>query len=485
MPAVTSKYARSETPDLNDVERRQDALRSLSHAQEAPTVAPEPSDPKGEAPAVDALLGRYRPSRWRWPLIGGAIALVIAGTAAAQWWWSSPEAQYVTEAVRRGPLKVTVSAMGKLAPTNRVEIGTELSGVISRVLVDNNDRVTKGDILAELDPAKLDDAVLRTQAALRVAEANVGTSEATVNETRAALARLQQVWRLSNGKAPAKAEIDTAQAAFARAEASLTSASADVARARAQLSTDQTDRAKAAIRAPIDGVVLSRQAEPGQTVAASFQTPVLFTIAGDLNAMKLEISIDEADVGRVKPGQAATFTVDAFPDRVFPANIVRINLGPKTAGSGQSPLASAAQGASPQTAVVTYTAVLDVSNKDGSLRPGMTATATIVTDERPNVVLAPNAAFRFKPADAASEQAGSSLLGALFEDGSSPSSSSEEQRTPSGPGRARRLYVLQDDGELKEIAVKTGATDGRQTEILDGALSEDAEVVTGRKASGS
>lgn len=115
----------------------------------------------------------------------------------------------------------------------------------------------------------------------------------------------------------------------------------------------------------------------------------------------------------------------------------------------------------------------------------MTATATIVTDERPNVVLAPNAAFRFKPADAASEQAGSSLLGALFEDGSSPSSSSEEQRTPSGPGRARRLYVLQDDGELKEIAVKTGATDGRQTEILDGALSEDAEVVTGRKASGS
>lgn len=214
--------------------------------------------------------------------------------------------------------------------------GTELSGVISRVLVDNNDRVTKGDILAELDPAKLDDAVLRTQAALRVAEANVGTSEATVNETRAALARLQQVWRLSNGKAPAKAEIDTAQAAFARAEASLTSASADVARARAQLSTDQTDRAKAAIRAPIDGVVLSRQAEPGQTVAASFQTPVLFTIAGDLNAMKLEISIDEADVGRVKPGQAATFTVDAFPDRVFPANIVRINLGPKTAAAGKA-----------------------------------------------------------------------------------------------------------------------------------------------------
>lgn len=433
-------------------------------------------------PAIDALLG-YRPSprRFRWFALGGALLFVAFGLVAAQWLMAPPEPEYVTEAIRRGPLRVTVSAMGKLAPTNRVDVGTELSGMISRVLVDNNDGVMEGQVLAELDPSKLDDAVLRAQAALRVAEANVGTAEATVKETRAALTRLQQVWQLSNGKAPAKAELETAEAAAARAQATLASATAEVSRARAQLATDRTDRAKSVIRAPIGGVVLGRQAEPGQTVAASFQTPVLFTIAGDLTTLKLEISIDEADVGRVKPGQSATFTVDAFPGRIFPANIVRINLGPKTASN---PQASIAQGSSASTSVVTYPAVLEVNNADGSLRPGMTATATIVTDERKDVLLAPNAALRFRPTATAEAPASGGLFASIFDDASPPQSGSEERSTVNDRGRRRQLYVIGDDSKPRDVSVRAGATDGRQTEILEGPLTEGTAVVTGRRAPG-
>ncbi|MCV9941137.1 efflux RND transporter periplasmic adaptor subunit [Boseaceae bacterium BT-24-1] len=462
------------------------SLESLRHDK---LTGPGDVIRRGDELAIESLLGhRPSPRRLRWVGIAVALVVLTLGLAAVEWLMASPEPEYVTESIRRGPLKVTVSAMGKLAPTNRVEVGTELSGIIARILVDNNDRVTKGQVLAELDPSKLDDTVLRAQAALRIAEANVETAEATVSETRANLVRLQQLWRQSNGKAPAKAELETAEAAFARAQATSASAVAEVSRARAQLSTDQTDRAKAAVRAPIDGVVLTRQAEPGQTVAASFQTPVLFTIAGNLTTMKLEISIDEADVGRVKPGQLATFTVDAFPERIFPAEIVRINLGPKTASSAQGLAAAVPQGSlAAATSVVTYAAVLSVSNADGSLRPGMTATATIVTDDRKDALLAPNAAFRFKPTVASEMPAAGGLFASLF-DGTVPGpSATEEQPISEGPGRQRRLYVMGADGELSAISVKAGATDGRQTEILEGqgSLIEGAEVVTGRKVPGA
>lgn len=483
MSAVVSERKPSESAEQYGVEHRGSSSESTRVSRELLNNEPVQDRILGqeEVSAADVLLGdRPSPRRFRWFAIG-VVLLIALGPVAAQWLMTSPEPQYVTEVIRRGPLKVTVSAMGKLAPTNRVDVGTELSGIISHVLVDNNDRVTKGQILAELDPSKLDDAVLRAEATLRVAEANVGTAEATVNETRATLTRLQQVWRLSSGKAPSKAELETAEAASARAQAALASATAEVSRARAQLATDRTDRAKSVIRAPIDGVVLNRQAEPGQTVAASFQTPVLFTIAGDLTMMKLEISIDEADVGRVTPGQQATFTVDAFSDRLFPANIVRINLGPKTANSSQGSTAAGAQGSPVSTSVVTYTAVLDVNNADGSLRPGMTATATIVTDERKDVLLAPNAALRFRPA-APEAPASGGLFGSFFDDPSQQQPVPEERPAANGQGRPRALYVIGPDGRPKAISVSAGATDGRQTEILEGALAVGVEVVTGRKA---
>ncbi|WP_187399211.1 efflux RND transporter periplasmic adaptor subunit [Bradyrhizobium paxllaeri] len=440
---------------------------------------------EGGVLSKEALLASHRPSRWlRWVVICAGL-LIAAGGMAALWLASSPDPGYVTESIRRGPLKVTVLATGKLAPTNRVDVGTELSGIIRRVLVENNDRVARGQLLAELDPSKLDDAVVRAQAALRVAEANVETATATIGETRATLTRLQEIWRSSSGKAPAKAELETAEAAFARAKAALVSATAEVSQARARLSTDETDRAKAAIRAPIDGVVLSRQAEPGQTVAASFQTPVLFTIAGDLAAMKLEVSIDEADVGQVKSGQAATFAVDAFPDRSFPATIVSVNLGPKTTNSSatQGAAATPAASAAP-TSVVTYTAVLNVSNTDGSLRPGMTALATIVINNKADVLLAPNAAFRYKPAATPELPASGGFLGSLFDD-AAPEQPLADERPAAKHGEQRILHTMDGNRRLRQVKVKIGPTDGRLTEILEGDLAAGTDVVTGRRASGT
>lgn len=420
------------------------------------------------------LLGAMTPRR-RWArrgLIAGGISLlaVTAGLLLS----AAGGDKYVTVEVRKGSLTVSVLAIGRLAPTTKVDVGSELSGIVSRVLVESNDRVTKGQILAELDPSKLDDAVLRSQAALDVADANVGLAEALVTEMHLSLSRLQEVSRLSGGKVPAKVEMERAEATFVRAQAQLKSAMAEVARARAQLSSDQTDRAKAAIRSPIDGVVLARQIELGQTVAASFQTPVLFVLAEDLMQMKLEVSVDEADIGQVKQGQRSTFTVDAFPNRSFPAQIVRVNLGAR-AGIGTT--TQAASSTPPTGAVVTYTAVLQVTNPDGNLRPGMTATATIVTDEKQDVLLVPSAALRFQPGRGSDPKASGGLFGALLADQAIQNEPTELRR-----GSRQVLHVPGDDGEPRKIDVVAGASDGRQTEVAGSDLRPGLPVIIGRLA---
>ena len=220
-----------------------------------------------------------------------------------------------------------MSATGKLAPTNQVQVGSELSGLVTEVLVDVNDRVAQGQPVAVLDTDRLDDTITQSEAALAANQAAVAQAQATLDEARAQLSRLQEVSRLSGGRVPAKTEMEQQQAAVARAVAGVRTANANVVSARAALSSNVTQRTKAIIRSPVAGVVLSRQIEPGQTVAASLNTPTLFVIAEDLSAMKLEVAIDEADVGSVKDGQDATFTVDAFPGRTFPARITRVDLG--------------------------------------------------------------------------------------------------------------------------------------------------------------
>ncbi len=419
--------------------------------------------PKKQTEAVKNLLGggSAKPSLPRWLWLAGAALLVFAviGFFLLR---SSDEAKaprFETETVGRGRLEVSVSATGNLEPTNQVDVGSELSGIVDAVLVDINDRVKKGQMLARLDVSKLNDQIVRSRAALASAEAGVRQSEATLIESRANLQRLQEVFRLSGGKVPARAEMENAEAALARAEAGVATARANVNQARATLSSDETNLAKASIRSPINGVVLARKVEPGQTVAASFQAPVLFTLAEDLSKMELQVDVDEADVGQVKIGQKATFSVDAYPGRRYPASISRVSYGSQVSEG-----------------VVSYLTELKVSNDDLSLRPGMTATAEITTAVRENALLIPNAALRFTPAAANGKQASSrGILGSLLP--RMPRTASTRAPRNGGEKGAKQVWVLK-DGQPAPVSIKTGLTNGRMTEVLEGDLTPGMQVIT-------
>ncbi|MES2442225.1 MAG: efflux RND transporter periplasmic adaptor subunit [Pseudomonadota bacterium] len=427
------------------------------------------------------FLGEKPAPAWRRHLkyIVGVPVLLVLIFLLARCFGGSAAVEYSTQPVERGNLTVTVSATGKLAPTNQVQVGSELSGLVENVFVDVNARVVKGQALAVLDTSRLDDTIAQSVAALNASQATVAQNQATVAESQAQLARLQEVSRLSGGRVPAKVEMEQAVAARARAVANLRAAQANVVSAQAALRSNQTQRQKAVIRSPVNGVVLARQIDAGQTVAASFNTPTLFVIAEDLSAMELQVSIDEADVGQVKEGQAASFTVDAFPGRTFPASITRVDLGSNL--SAQSTTTTSTT----QAQVVSYAATLSVSNPDQQLRPGMTATAEIITKARPNVLLVPNAALRFSPAtpQAASTSQGG-IAGTLVPQRPRRGGGREKAVTGKSGGE-QTVYVLGDDGTPQPVKVTTGDTNGTVTEVTGGVLKPGMKVITGQLASGS
>ena len=430
-----------------------------------------------ERSTLDEFLGR-QPASARMRLLRKAApviaSLLLAGLAFLYFTGrDSDQPDYATVPVQRGDLRVTVSATGNLQPTNEVEVGSELSGLVTAVNVDNNDRVKKGQVLARIDTARLQDTIAQSRAALQSAVANVAQAEATAQQTKASLARLEEVHALSGGKVPSAAELDTARAAYARAVAGVRTAEAGVAQAQAQLSSDQTQFSKALILSPVTGVVLSRQIDPGQTVAASFNAPVLFLIAEDLSAMRLEVKVDEADVGQVAAGQPATFQVDAFPGRTFPARVERVDVGANagsTASSGTS------------NTVVSYTAVLTVDNKDGRLRPGMTATAEIVTSEKQDVLLVPNAALRFSPDASATSGERTGVTKVLMPGPPRGTAGNKAREVQIGRGSAQQVYILAATGEPEPMAVTTGDTNGTLTEVTGDTLREGALVITGKLA---
>jgi HlyD family secretion protein len=388
--------------------------------------------------------------------IAGAVLIVLAILALFYFGSSKASGQYLTEEAALGNLVVTVSASGTLQPTKSVDVGSEQSGTLASVLVQENDYVKKGQLLAQLDSAKLNDAVTKSQAALAAAEATVAQTQATVAETKAALARMRQVAELSGGKVPAKTELEAAEATLQRAIANGASARASVAQARAVLKTDETNLSKGTIRSPVNGVVLTRKVEPGQTVVAAMTIPVLFTIAEDLATMELQVKVDEADVGNVKLGQPATFTVSAWPGRTFPASILRVGIGSTITDN-----------------VVTYKTVLAVRNDDLALRPGMTATASIITARRENVLLVPNAALRFTPPSATVNKKEGGIVASLLP--RLPSQPKKKSDTTSSG--AQQVWVLEQNIP-KAVAVKTGISNGRMTEITGGELKAGMAVIT-------
>ena len=424
---------------------------------------------------LEEFLGVPQASPWRrwrkWIVLAG-IALVVV---LLLWYFlrGGEETTYATADVERGNLTVTVSATGNLQPTNQVQVGSEQSGLITDVYVDNNDQVTKGQPLARLDTSRLRDTITQNQASIAAAQASVAQAEASAVNARASLNRLEEVYQLSGGKVPSKAELDSARAENLRAIAQVRAAQAQVTQARATLSSSNTNLAKATIYSPVNGVVLLRQVDPGQTVAASFSAPVLFTIAEDLSKMKLEVKVDEADIGQVKEGLRATFAVDAYPGRTFPALISRIDVGSSTAATtGQQGNANT---------VVSYMADLAVQNPDFSLRPGMTATADIVTMQKCNVLLIPNSALRFNPnAPVATAPVG---MPGTMPMGPNAGRPRIERQARIGRGSRQSVYVLGANGEPQAVQVTVGNTNGALTEVV-GGLKPGQKVITSRLAAG-
>lgn len=404
-----------------------------------------------------SLFGRH--GRWVWAAIG--LLLVAATLFWVRSGRNDNAPRYRTEEAQLGDLVVTVSATGNLQPTTSVDVGSELSGTIESVLVDENDHVKKGQVLARLDVSKLNDTVQKSRAALESAQAQVLVQQATVAQAQANLSRLQQVAKLSGGKVPSQAELETGEADVKRAHANEAAARAAVSQAQASLRSDETNLTKATIRSSIDGIVLTRKIQPGQTVAASLQAPVLFTLAENLAQMELQVKIDEADVGQVRDEHGVEFTVDAYPSRKYPARIKRVDFGSQTSDG-----------------VVSYLGVLAVNNDDLSLRPGMTATATITTVRRQKVLLVPNAALRFAPPAAAASSAQSSggLVSSLLP--RFPRAPTTTKVSKDAPKHVWVLPASQPNGDPVAVPVTVGASDGRHTEITGGELKPGAAVVT-------
>ena len=406
-------------------------------------------------------------------LIGGGVFYFMTRDKKGE-----KQADYETEEAKTGRISLIVTAAGNLAPTNQIIVGSELSGTAKEVMVDTNDQVKKGDTLAKLDTSKLDQQTERSRAALLAAKARVSQAEATLAETRAALARQEELLKISGGKTPSRATMETSRATVSRAQADLESAKATVTGAEAEVRSFESDLAKTVIRSPVDGIVLSRSIEVGQTVAASFTAPTLFTIAEDLKKMELLVNVSEADIGRIEAGQTATFSVDAWPARNYTAKVKKVAFGAVGTGTTASSGSSSGSNAS-ASSVVTYSTELEVTNEDLSLRPGMTATVDIAIVDKPDILVVPNAALRFDPVAAAAigkpDDTKRTLVQSL-----SPGGGRRWRGTPppkaGSADSAPKVWTLK-NGEPSGINVTPGITDGRLTEISGGNLTAGTPLI--------
>jgi len=405
---------------------------------------------------IEATLGVGHAKRHVPKILGWIVAvLVIAGLA--MWWMQEAEeraqVQYITSKVGRGDLTVTVTATGTIEPTNLVEISSELSGTMAEVLVDFNDTVATGQVLALLDTVQLDAQLAVQIASHAAAEAQLASARASLLEAEADFEIVRQ---LDERGVTSHTNLTASQAALARARANVASAQANVDLAQAQLNAQEAVLSKATIISPISGIVLDRSVDAGQIVAASLSAPELFTIAEDLAQMELQVDVAESDIGRIAIGDAATFTVDAYDEQLFPAEIAMVRYASDSTDG-----------------LVTYKAILSVVNDDLLLRPGMTATADITVAQYDEVLLVPNAALRFAPpqvieVEASDEEnGGGGLLGLLM---------------PSG-GDTRRAVSdntlwIRRDGVPVELEIQKGDSDGLYTIIISGEIAEGDQVIT-------
>lgn len=401
-------------------------------------------------------LGEHKKRSWKWMVYAGVAAIGVAAWVLLAANRADEDVVYITSPVTRADIEVSVSATGTVEPTDLVEISSELSGTVAAVHVDYNDPVEVGTILAELDTEKLEAQLAVQQASLASADAKVAIAEATLKEAREDYERGLQLEKRGIESAQT---LTTQEAAYARARAELQSAVAARDLAQSNVDLVKVDLEKACICSPIKGVVLDRDVDEGQIVAASLSAPILFTLAEDLTRMELQVDVDEADIGRVQVGQSAIFTVEAYDERVFPAKISKLRYASETVDG-----------------VVTYKAILTLDNSDMSLRPGMTATADIVVSSLKDALVVPNAALRYAPPQEPAEssgRSGSGLVGMIMPSRPGGNGSAGTQ------GQAKSVWVLRDEMPV-EVMVQTGDTDGNVTAILGGELAEGDQVITDR-----
>lgn len=385
----------------------------------------------------------------------GFVALLLIGGAATYYYLSNAAGVayvYTTQEAKKGELSVIVTSTGSVQPTDQVDISSELSGTIRKVNVTYNSAVKAGDILAELDTNKLEADVQSARAKLASAKSSVLKARADLGSAKSSLDRLKS---LVQNRVSSQQDLDAAQFNYDAAAATLEVNSAAVLSSEADLRLAEVNLGKAKIVSPIDGVVLTRDVDPGATVASSLNAPVLFTIAGDLRHMELQVAIDEADVGKVQTGQTATFNVDAYPERSFPAAIETVRFASETVSN-----------------VVTYKGILTVDNAELLLRPGMTATANIVVEQVKDAILVPNAALRYTPPRESASRGGG-LMG-LFRP---PRMGRQRGGNDAAASNKRSVWVLRNNNPVA-VQVETGSTDGQFTAITSGDIKPDDQVIT-------
>ncbi|MSN25059.1 MAG: efflux RND transporter periplasmic adaptor subunit [Geobacter sp.] len=376
------------------------------------------------------------------------VILAIAGAAGFFFFKRPPEISYKTAKIERGTITSTVAATGNLSAVTTVQVGTQVSGTIQKLYVDFNSRVKKGEAIAEIDPSLFNAAVEQSQGNFLSAEANLQKAKVLQADAERTLLRNKKL--LADGII-SQGDYDVAETALQSAKAVVKAAEGSVAQTRGALMQAKTNLRYSIIRSPVDGVVISRTIDIGQTVAASFQTPTLFTIAKDLTKMQIEVSVDEADISRVRLDQKATFTVDSYPEQTFSGKVVQIRSAPIITQN-----------------VVTYVVVVNVDNSDLKLKPGMTANVSVEVAKKEDVLKLPPAALRFKPKTKVDE-AGAKVGGMQR-----PSGSGKPGAKKGGNGQ--QVYILK-DGKPSAVPIKTGIANNSSIELTEGPLKEGDEVV--------
>jgi HlyD family secretion protein len=389
-----------------------------------------------------------------------AAVVLVAGIAGYFFYKRTPEIQYKTAKIERGMVVSTVAATGNLSAVTTVQVGTQVSGTIQKLYVDFNSRVKKGQSIAEIDPSLFNASVEQSQGNYLSAEANLQKAKVTLADAERTFKRNQKM--LADGIV-SQSDFDVAETALQSAKASVKAAEGTVAQTRGSLMQSKTNLRYSIIRSPVDGVVISRAVDVGQTVAASFSTPTLFTIAQDLTKMQIEVSVDEADISRIQLHQKATFTVDSYPEQTFRGKVIQIRSAPVITQN-----------------VVTYVVVVSVDNSDMKLKPGMTANVSVEVAKKDDVLKLPPAALRFKPKAKGDEVKakgnGERPAGA----GQRPAGGGPNGGGKGGPGKGKdksqQVYLLK-EGKPVATPVKTGIANNSSIELIESSLKEGDDVI--------